>query len=183
MGITTNAFQIIDELKEGPEKKWILSKLDRYRKNATRKPTHRQTSGRGVVSLITLKRKIDVLWSKYIRNRDSDRFGFASCVTCGRRDRIDNMDCGHYMSRGFMATRWDEKNCAAQCRKCNRYQEGRHGAFAQAINTRYGPGTAEAIEYKAKRGGNRVNRVVAEMILRELTQKTQELAKEVEKFS
>lgn len=61
-----------------------------------------------------LVRRVDNIFSKYIRLRD----GF--CFTCGTPH---NLTCGHYISRIHMATRFDEDNCHAQCISCNRLHE------------------------------------------------------------
>ena len=39
-----------------------------------------------------------------------------------------------------MATRFDEYNCAAQCKKCNAFEQGRDTDFAQYISQQYGAG-------------------------------------------
>lgn len=98
----------------------------------------------------SLVRKLDTLWSKIIRTRDCPG-GFGKCITCGRIKPYSEMDCGHYVGREHWATRWNEKNCHAQCRYCNRMQEGNKGIYAREIDKRYGAGTAEMLEsWRAK---------------------------------
>lgn len=61
--------------------------------------------------------KLDAIFSKYIRRRDCG-YGYAPCISCGKLITYDTSDCGHYENRQHMATRYDEKNCNAQCRDC-----------------------------------------------------------------
>jgi len=62
-------------------------------------------------------RKLDTIFSKYIRRRDCG-YGYAPCISCGKPVTYDTSDCGHYENRKHMATRYDEINCNAQCRNC-----------------------------------------------------------------
>lgn len=66
------------------------------------------------IPLSTITRKLDSLVSQYVRARDG------RCVVCGS---TDNLQCGHFISRVFINTRWDLRNCNAQCAACNRYHE------------------------------------------------------------
>ena len=58
----------------------------------------------------TLIKKLDVIFSKYIRLRDK------YCVLCGSPE---NANCGHLFSRRHYSTRWDEDNAFQQCYPCN----------------------------------------------------------------
>lgn len=65
--------------------------------------------------------KVDALdraFSKFIRLRDSDDNGLCRCISCGKLHMWDDIDCGHFVNRRHMGTRFDEKNCNAQCRSC-----------------------------------------------------------------
>lgn len=74
----------------------------------------------------TLMRKADDAFSLFIRTRDSQAYeGKAfKCISCGRVLSIDQCDNGHYVNRSHMSLRFSELNCNAQCRHCNRFQEG-----------------------------------------------------------
>ena len=58
----------------------------------------------------TLIKKLDAVFSKYIRARDK------YCVICGSPNQANN---GHLFSRRHYATRWCEINCNQQCYPCN----------------------------------------------------------------
>lgn len=81
-----------------------------------RKKTTRKTS----------MRKADEAFSLFIRTRDAQPYDGRAfrCISCGRVLPIEQADCGHYLNRTHMSTRYSEDNCHAQCRHCNRFQEG-----------------------------------------------------------
>lgn len=74
----------------------------------------------------TLMRKADDAFSLYIRTRDSQEYEGRAfrCISCGRVLPIEQCDNGHYVNRSHMSLRFSELNCNAQCRLCNRFQEG-----------------------------------------------------------
>ena len=82
--------------------------------------------------------KADKYFSMYIRLRDADENGCAKCCTCGTYKPVKEMDCGHWQKRQHMATRFDERNCGAQCKKCNAFEQGRDVEFAEFIDKKYG---------------------------------------------
>ena len=94
-----------------------------------------------------LKKKLDTIFSRYIRLRDS-RSGMGTCITCGRMNHWKKMDCGHYMKRQYLATRFDEKNCNIQCKHCNAFEQGANEKYKVAIDKKWGQGTSEMLEIK-----------------------------------
>ena len=69
-----------------------------------------------------LVKKLDAVFSQYIRLKDADEFGNATCFTCGKVDHWKKLQNGHFQSRKHYATRWDEMNCQVQCVSgCNMY--------------------------------------------------------------
>jgi len=64
-------------------------------------------------------------FSKMIRARD-EVDGFFKCPTCGQIKPINQADAGHCISSVKKAVKFDEMNVHAQCRKCNRFEEGNH---------------------------------------------------------
>lgn len=69
---------------------------------------------------IDLVKKLDKVFSAYIRLRDVMANGCFRCISCGQIKRFEQGDCGHYHSRIHMATRWEPDNCSMECRACNR---------------------------------------------------------------
>lgn len=60
-----------------------------------------------------LVKKLDHLFSEYIRLRDKRAYG--GCFFCGRP--IEN--CFHVITRAKHAVRWDERNGLGSCAGCN----------------------------------------------------------------
>ena len=88
-------------------------------------------------------------FSMFIRLRDSDAFGRVQCITCPRSDYWKTMDAGHFITRAKEATLFDERNVSGQCKGCNRFQGGKFFEHEQAIDRKFGAGTAQAIKDKA----------------------------------
>tara|TARA_R110002020_G_scaffold212120_1_gene418537 strand:+ start:2761 stop:3168 length:408 start_codon:yes stop_codon:yes gene_type:complete len=97
-----------------------------------------------------LKKKLDQIFSLYIRLKNSNDFGVATCFTCGKLDSYKRLQNGHFQSRKFLATRFDEENCQVQCSGCNIFRYGEQYKFAVNLNAKYGEGTAEELQRKAR---------------------------------
>lgn len=94
---------------------------------------------------INYKDKLDKVFSEFIRLRDSSN-GVFKCISCGEVKTFDQSDCGHYINRIHMATRFDERNCNAQCRHCNRFMEGNIPKYRKGLIEKYGKEAVEDIE-------------------------------------
>lgn len=86
----------------------------------------------------SLEKKLDSLLSKYIRLKDADEGGTVRCVTCRKLLHWAEAQCGHWVKRQHRAVRWDERNVAVQCRRCNHFLDGAQDEFAQHILDSYG---------------------------------------------
>lgn len=89
-------------------------------------------------SVSQLTKELDKVFSLYIRQRDSDEDGYGRCVTCDKLGHYKEMDCGHFVSRSYKSVRWNEYNCALQCKRCNSYGAGEQYLFGKAIDKRWG---------------------------------------------
>lgn len=98
----------------------------------------------------TLVRKLDQIFSLYIRTRDSDKRGYCKCCTCGKKLKIKQIHCGHFMSRRHMATRWDEENVSAQCCSCNTFRGGEQYKFALFLNEKYNTDKSSELLQKSR---------------------------------
>ena len=85
-----------------------------------------------------MKFTLDPLFSKYIRLKAAKGCGYVRCVSCGAIRPWQETDCGHYVSREKMATRFDVRNVAPQCLSCNRFKEGNKAEFAVYLIAEYG---------------------------------------------
>ena len=80
------------------------------------------------------KNKIDKVFHEYIRRRDADNnTGNCNCISCGKTIHFSESDAGHFISRKYLITRYDERNVNLQCRKCNRFEYGRQYEYSIAL--------------------------------------------------
>ena len=101
-------------------------------------------------SVSKLKKELDKWFSLYIRLRDATDEGMVQCFTCNKIGHYKSgMQCGHFMSRRFLATRYDELN-QIQCVKCNMFEQGMQWQFGLNLDAKYGLGTAEEMQFKAR---------------------------------
>ena len=121
-----------------------------------------------------LKQKLDKLFSEYIRRRNADHLGRVKCFTCGVEKHWKEQQAGHFQSRSHHSTRWDEVNVQVQCVKCNMYRQGEQYKFGLYLDDRFGDGTAEELENRAKTIV-KLNRVDYEEAIERYKQKINEL--------
>jgi len=94
------------------------------------------------------KNKLDRIFSEFIRRRDADENGLIRCISCGKVVFWKDSDCGHYINRKHNSTRYDEQNCNAQCRSCNRFDEGNMSGYRRGLISKYGEKEVELLEIK-----------------------------------
>ena len=99
-------------------------------------------------TITKLKKEADRWFSLATRYRLSEQIAglwVCECVTCGVKKAVKDMQCGHFMSRRFTATRYSEENTAAQCYRCNVAFNGEQFKFGQAVDSLYGDGAARRL--------------------------------------
>lgn len=79
-------------------------------------------------SLSKLKKELDSTFSRYIRAKYPSK-----CYTCGIRKTRKKLQCGHFISRLYLATRWEEDNCRPQCAGCNLFGAGKPLDFEENL--------------------------------------------------
>jgi len=84
------------------------------------------------------KKKLDQVFSKFIRQRDADSHGRVRCFTCGRIYHWKEIQAGHYISRQHLNLRWAEYNVHPQCVGCNVFKKGNMDVYAIALQAKYG---------------------------------------------
>lgn len=82
-------------------------------------------------SFARLRRKLDVLFSRFIHARDAGK----RCISCGSNGQLQ---AGHFIKRQHLATRWEPMNVHLQCVRCNHWLHGNEGAYALALVDLYG---------------------------------------------
>ena len=93
-----------------------------------------------------LKKKLDKYFSLFIRLKDADKNGYNFCYTCNKRDYYKYLQNGHFISRKYLATRYEEQNCRPQCPACNVFRYGEQYRFGQKL----GKKIAEDLQLKSK---------------------------------
>ena len=96
------------------------------------------------------KAKLDREFSMFIRLRDCMPNGYFRCISCGQIKPFEQGDCGHYVNRQHMSTRFDEMNCSIQCRKCNRFMEGNIQNYRKGLIAKYGERKVLLLELKQR---------------------------------
>ena len=99
-----------------------------------------------VKPLSKLKKELDKVFSLYIRLRNSTPQGMTTCWTCGNTKHYKEMHAGHFMSRKYLSTRWNETNVQVQCPKCNLFGQGEQYLFGMLLDVRVKQGTAEKLQ-------------------------------------
>jgi|TARA_R100000479_G_scaffold96594_1_gene47839 hypothetical protein len=78
-------------------------------------------------------KKLDAVFSQYIRLSNADKNGYCTCVTCGKKYHWKQIQAGHFMSRKHYSTRWLEDNVKPQCYGCNVMQQGQQYKFSKYL--------------------------------------------------
>lgn len=123
------------------------------------------------------KRTADKWFSIYIRLRDSNSNGMCRCITCDKVKHWKEMDCGHFQSRRYLLTRYDAWNANAQCQNCNKWNNGEQFKHGKAIDAKFGKGTANDMEKKA-RGMQKMTKQDVMELARDFKEQAEELAEE-----
>lgn len=102
------------------------------------------------MSISQLTKKLDTVFSLYIRLENANNKGMVKCFTCDNEHHYKAIQNGHFQSRRFMSTRFDPFNCAPQCYACNVGMSGMQYEFGKRIDLKYGQGMADLIVQKSK---------------------------------
>ena len=82
-------------------------------------------------SMAWYKKELDRVFSLYVR-----KIYPKVCYTCGKQ--AERLQCGHYISRQYLSTRWSMENCRPQCWGCNGYGKGQPLIFEEKLKAEYG---------------------------------------------
>ena len=91
------------------------------------------------------KKKLDKIFSQYIRLRDN-----GVCFTCLCKDSPKYMQAGHFIPRNISNTRFDEKNVHCQCKSCNIFKSGNMDSYAVELEAKYGQGILQELAEKKR---------------------------------
>jgi hypothetical protein len=108
-----------------------------------------------------LKKKLDILFSLYIRGRDEmclwrKKDGDTVVKVCDPF-QVKRLECSHFYPRSFVSVRWDPANCITLCgyHHWNSQTEGweysKHDEYRDFIIERLGESSYEALRQRAKK--------------------------------
>ena len=96
------------------------------------------------------KKKLDEVFSQYIRLKYSDKRGYCRCISCGRIHFWKDIQNGHYMSRRYLSTRFLENNCRPQCVACNIFNQGNIQMYRRGLVEQIGEDAVNMVEVTAR---------------------------------
>lgn len=92
---------------------------------------------------------MDIIFSQQVRLTYADESGMVACFTCGLIKHWKQMQCGHFISRAQMPTRFSMKNTRPQCDDCNRRLKGNLVIFAERLEAEE-PGIVHILEEQSR---------------------------------
>ena len=100
-----------------------------------------------------LIKRLDKIFSEYIRLKHADKNGIVKCYTCNKKAywKGEGMQNGHFISRASRILRWREDNCRVQCYQCNCMRYGQSFIFGCNLNKEYGYNKAEELLTESKK--------------------------------
>lgn len=82
-------------------------------------------------------KKLDAVFSTYIRLRDADSKWFVKCPLCWKVEHRKYSQNMHFITRWCYLYRWDETNCIAGCVGCNVILNGNYIIYTRWMQKKY----------------------------------------------
>lgn len=100
----------------------------------------------------SLVKKLDTIFSEYVRRSHADTNGIVKCYTCEKKAywKGKGMQNGHFISRASRILRWSPENCRPQCYACNCMRYGQNYLFAMNLNKEFGYDIADELLQKSR---------------------------------
>lgn len=86
----------------------------------------------------------DAVFSRYIRLKAANKDGILYCYICDSPVKHQQAQCMHFVKRGNLFLRWDERNCRAGDKACNEYKGGNYLLYAKRLEQEH-PGITEIL--------------------------------------
>ena len=97
-------------------------------------------------SLPELLKLAEIVFNKWIRNRDKGNHGSFVCICCRKSHLNENMDAGHMFPKTYSALRFHEDNLWGQYNGCNRLEYGNVEEFKRNVKIIIGEERFNALE-------------------------------------
>ena len=131
-----------------------MKKGSRIKRKPLRAATGILGASRGIRATGTKKPKqkkikikdVDTVFSRFIRLSHADQNGDVQCFTCDFKASYKKLHAGHYISRYYKITRWNENNVKPQCMMCNIYKKGNAAIFRRNLVTLIGETAVQDME-------------------------------------
>lgn len=117
----------------------------------------------------------DLIFSQLVRLTAADDNGYVKCYTCDAIDYWKYMQCGHFIQRDQMPTRFSLKNCRCQCGDCNGRLRGNLVVFAERLEAEE-PGLVAILDEQAH-GVQDYSRDELKVLIADATRKVKPLLK------
>lgn len=148
------------------------SNICRY-KVSKKPPDHGDIAIKNSTTRASAKRRLDRIFSRYIRLRDTQD-GYGKCCSCSKIITYEEGDAGHFINRRWLATRWREDNVFLQCRPCNRFDEGNMAGYGIFMLNKFGQSHLEYL-LALKSENVRYTQYDMELMISEYKKKVKEL--------
>lgn len=102
-------------------------------------------------SVSSLKKKLDKLFSVWVRQQGMNWREEIDCFTCGKRDYWKKLQAGHFIGRSDNNLRYDPMNVHPQCVACNVFKGGNMVLYAIKMKQKYGDDIIENLYKKSQK--------------------------------
>lgn len=80
-----------------------------------------------------LIKEADDVYSKWLRLSSANENGLVTCYTCDALLRWQDAQCGHFVKRGNLFLRFDQRNTRVQDKQCNEFKSGNLAEYTRRL--------------------------------------------------
>jgi hypothetical protein len=116
--------------------------------------------------------------SRMVRVEEAVNPDYVYCFTCKKLIRLVDAECGHFVQRNRLATKFKRQNLHSQCTRCNKFLSGNQAVHGIEIDKQYGEGTAKHLILLGSIRGAKIGRLEYERMIEEFKAITNKLVKD-----
>lgn len=113
-------------------------------------------------------------FSLYVRLKETERDGYGTCTTCGKRLHYKKLQAGHFVPGRTSLILFDERGVHIQCSGCNIWGSGKPAEYYAYMLKNYGQKVINEIYKNARK-----NYSYSDKELSEIRDRYKELAKKL----
>jgi len=121
-----------------------------------------------------LVKKLDRVFSWWVRLSNTDNAGYITCYTCGKKVHWKKSHASHYVDRRHMKTRFDPRNVKPSCIYCNTFLEGNKDEYTLHLIKDYGNNILQELN-QAKHAPYKIYTTEIETMIEDYKEKLKEL--------